>query len=290
MKKTLNLLMGILLTLFLSVPLFAADTIGVYMDEHKVAVESYMLSVGDHEGKYYMDVLPQIKNDRIYVPISTITKFLGANISWKNPNILINHNNTKLILTVGETGAIRNSQPIELDAPPYVDKGRTLVPLRFVSEALGLGVTYQNDRVDITSPNLKVNDVQIDAIQTEFSMTMGSVVSESKTNICMSRIYEEFQTNKANVMEIPSAFGSHNDIDSLDYYYELREYRFSDSSNNIVTQYKIYSHQSFGNSTGRYAIEDVINSEWYSITEEDFCTIIDLENIGEWTVVSDTIV
>lgn len=289
MKKVLQILTGVLsVTLFYTVPLYATETIEMYMDDHKIATESY--NVLNREGKYYMDVLPQVINERTYVPISTITKFLGVSINWQDPHITINYNNTELILTIGENEAIKNGQTIKLDASPYVRNGRTMVPLRFISEELGLGINYQDAKVGITFPKLKINDIQIATIQSEFGMTMGSVISESKTNICISRMYNEFEINKTKEMEIPSSFGSHNDIDSLDYYYELKEYKFNDSSNNTIAQYKIYSHQSFGNSTGLYAIEDVTNSKWYSCTEENYLNILDLENIGKWVELSNTVV
>ncbi|MBS5801248.1 MAG: hypothetical protein KID02_16115 [Clostridiales bacterium] len=289
MKKILQILTGVLsVTLLYTVPLYATETVEMYMDDHKVATESY--NVFNREGKYYMDVLPQVINERTYVPISTITKFLGVSINWQDPHITINYNNTELILTIGENEAIKNGQTIKLDASPYVRNGRTMVPLRFISEELGLGINYQDAKVGITFPKLKINDIQIATIQSEFGMTMGSVISESKTNICISRMYNEFEINKTKEMEIPSSFGSHNDIDSPDYYYELKEYKFNDSSNNTIAQYKIYSHQSFGNSTGLYAIEDVTNSKWYSCTEENYLNILDLENIGKWVEISNTVV
>ena len=289
MKKILQILTGVLsVTLLYTVPLYATETVEMYMDDHKVATESY--NVFNREGKYYMDVLPQVINERTYVPISTITKFLGVSINWQDPHITINYNNTELILTIGENEAIKNGQTIKLDASPYVRNGRTMVPLRFISEELGLGINYQDAKVGITFPKLKINDIQIATIQSEFGMTMGSVISESKTNICISRMYNEFEINKTKEMEIPSSFGSHNDIDSPDYYYELKEYKFNDSSNNTIAQYKIYSHQSFGNSTGLYAIEDVTNSKWYSCTEENYLNILDLENIGQWVEISNTVV
>ena len=289
MKKILQILTGVLsVTLLYTVPLYATETVEMYMDDHKVATESY--NVFNREGKYYMDVLPQVINERTYVPISTITKFLGVSINWQDPHITINYNNTELILTIGENEAIKNGQTIKLDASPYVRNGRTMVPLRFISEELGLGINYQDAKVGITFPKLKINDIQIATIQSEFGMTMGSVISESKTNICISRMYNEFEINKTKEMEIPSSFGSHNDIDSPDYYYELKEYKFNDSSNNTIAQYKIYSHQSFGNSTGLYSIEDVTNSKWYSCTEENYLNILDLENIGKWVEISNTVV
>lgn len=51
-----------------------------------------------------------------------------------------------ITLTIGQTSAIVESQPYTLDALPYVDEraGRTLVPVRFVSEALGAAVKWEH--------------------------------------------------------------------------------------------------------------------------------------------------
>ena len=32
---------------------------------------------------------------------------------------------------------------VQLDAPPYIEMGRTMVPVRFVAEALGANVDWQ---------------------------------------------------------------------------------------------------------------------------------------------------
>ncbi|MEW6424870.1 MAG: stalk domain-containing protein [Bacillota bacterium] len=43
-------------------------------------------------------------------------------------------------------------QKIKPDAPPFIENGRTLVPVRAVAEALGLDVKYANGTVTITNP------------------------------------------------------------------------------------------------------------------------------------------
>ena len=291
MKKTLYLVVIIvLLGILNSVPTFASKSIELYMDNKKVATESYSVDVSNQEGKYYTDVLPQVKKGRTYIPMSTITKLLGANISWNDATIHINHNNNEMILTIGRAEAIKNGNRMPLDAPPYIDKGRTMVPLRFISEALGLNVAYKDGIIHVTTPTLTINDTPIVAIQNEWRMTMGSVLSESKSNICVSRIYNIFNRSKSKEIMEPSHFGTHYDIDSPKFYYQVKEYTFKDDSNNIVAQYKIYSEQSFGMRTNHYVIEDVTNSKWYSFTEEKYYDILDLENLGEWQVISNTIV
>lgn len=165
-----------------------------------------------------------------------------------------------------------------------------MIPLRFISEELGLGINYKNNKVEISFPKLSIAEVQVDTLQSEYGMTMGSIISESKTNLCISRIYNELKISKAKEINIPKSFGRKNEIDTMDYYYELKEYRFEDSSKNVIAQYRIYSNQSFGMNTGLYAIEDVLNSKWYSCLEESYFNISDLESLGKWVEVSNTAV
>ena len=48
-----------------------------------------------------------------------------------------------------------NGRPVESEAPPYIENGRTMVPVRFVSEALGAKVDWDNANklVTVTSGN-----------------------------------------------------------------------------------------------------------------------------------------
>ena len=52
-----------------------------------------------------------------------------------------------VILTVGQTGATVDGSPYTLDTAPYIDAvaNRTLVPIRFVSEALGAQVDWKEE-------------------------------------------------------------------------------------------------------------------------------------------------
>jgi len=71
-----------------------------------------------------------------------------------------------IILTIGKEEALVDGEPFILDAAPYINAaaGRTLVPLRFVSEALQAGVQWNGD----------VGQVTITAGEKEIVLTIGS--------------------------------------------------------------------------------------------------------------------
>ena len=49
---------------------------------------------------------------------------------------------TAIVLTIGEASALVNGSATVLDVAPFIQEGRTFVPLRFVVEQLGGEVTY----------------------------------------------------------------------------------------------------------------------------------------------------
>lgn len=93
-----------------------------------------------------LDQLPEIENDRVLVPLRAIFEALEAQVDWKADTQTVNvaKNSTTLSLTIGEQTAYKNGQPVSLDVPAKLSGGRTLVPLRFVSEALGAEVKWDD--------------------------------------------------------------------------------------------------------------------------------------------------
>ncbi|RLD17629.1 MAG: copper amine oxidase N-terminal domain-containing protein [Caldiserica bacterium] len=49
---------------------------------------------------------------------------------------------TKIVLQIGNSVAVINEKTTKLDSPPIIIKDRTLVPLRFISEAFGAKVEW----------------------------------------------------------------------------------------------------------------------------------------------------
>jgi len=165
-----------------------------------------------------------------------------------------------------------------------------MVPLRFISEAFGLTVNYKDNRIDINFPKIKVNNTAVASIQSQYWMTMGSVISESKNNICISRIYDVLDRAKTKEILEPSLFGHYNSLDIPEVYNLSGKYCFTDNTNNIVEQYEIYYEASYGMNTGVYILRDVTNSKWYSFTQEAIYDILELEKLGDWHIISNTVV
>jgi hypothetical protein len=91
-----------------------------------------------------MDVPPMIVNGRTMVPLRAIFEALGATVQWNpdNQSIVATKGNMNIRLQIGSTTALNNGSQVTLDAVPLIEGGRTLAPVRFVSEALGAQVNW----------------------------------------------------------------------------------------------------------------------------------------------------
>jgi hypothetical protein len=87
---------------------------------------------------------PIMQDDRVFVPLRGVFEDLGAHVDW-NPStqtVTAFRGHTKVQLTIGQTTASVDGKPVQLDVPAQIIQGSTMVPLRFVGEALGNNVRW----------------------------------------------------------------------------------------------------------------------------------------------------
>ena len=96
-----------------------------------------------------MDVAPEIKNDRTFVPVRYLAYSLGVpedGITWDSQNrkIIIVKDRTTVGLLIGQKYQYINKQPRKMDVAPYIKDGRTMLPARWVAEPLGATVIWDD--------------------------------------------------------------------------------------------------------------------------------------------------
>ncbi len=90
------------------------------------------------------DVPPMIQSGRVLVPLRGVFERLGAVVAWDpaTQTVLAARADTEVALQIGNPQARINGQVAMMDVPAMVVSGRTLVPLRFVSQVLGSQVSW----------------------------------------------------------------------------------------------------------------------------------------------------
>jgi len=107
------------------------------------------------------DVPPQILRGRTMVPLRAIAELTGATVDWDEARqtVTVSKGGGRIVLTVGASTANLNGVRATLDSPPIIVGGRTLVPLRFISESLGYWVEWDGNarRVSLISRLERLN-------------------------------------------------------------------------------------------------------------------------------------
>ena len=99
-----------------------------------------------NSGYIEFDQNPIIEDGRTLVPMRKIFETLGAAVDWngETQTITSKKGDTTIVLTVGDTTAYKNGEPIELDVPAKIVNERTLVPVRFIAESLDIIVEWHD--------------------------------------------------------------------------------------------------------------------------------------------------
>ncbi|WP_017753926.1 copper amine oxidase N-terminal domain-containing protein [Calidifontibacillus oryziterrae] len=123
-------------SLIISTQASAQNEITVYLDGNRLS----------------FDVSPTIQNGTTLVPMRKIFESLGASISYdgKSQTVFASKSGTEIKLQIGSKYPLINGKKTEIQVPGKIVNGRTLVPLRFVSESLGAVVNWNGTTRTIT--------------------------------------------------------------------------------------------------------------------------------------------
>lgn len=82
----------------------------------------------------------------VMVPIRIVSENLGYKVKWEKEtqSVQVQKGNSMIQMTAGKDAATVNGNVVNLDSPPLIKQGTTLVPLRFVGEGMGLRVGWDN--------------------------------------------------------------------------------------------------------------------------------------------------
>ncbi len=99
-----------------------------------------------------LDSPPIIVKGRTLVPLRFISEAFGAKVEWNSVFrlVFIKMGEKEIIVQIGIPYASINGKKVLLDSPPLIVKDRTMVPLRFIAEALGAEVTWDETTKSIT--------------------------------------------------------------------------------------------------------------------------------------------
>jgi hypothetical protein len=95
--------------------------------------------------KATLDAPPVVVKGRSLLPFRPISESLEAEVKWNaaEQSVTMSRNGQMVKLIIGKSIAYVNKKPVKLDAPAMIHEGRTIVPVRFLGEALETEVQWQ---------------------------------------------------------------------------------------------------------------------------------------------------
>ena len=315
MKKVLTAVLSVVLLTTLTIPGLAAREVGLYFDGKQVRTElmkwTDSFSREDVPDIFYMDVSPQIASGRVFVPIRIVSAFFGAEVEWKSPHIYLTLGDTTLTLTINSDTVLINDTQMTLEAAPYIKDGRTMVPLRFISEAFGYEVGFRAGNVYIYTPSLYIDGLRAVSAQHYQKMTHGGILNESETNICINLLYQFLLDSIGEEITMSEYFGDEFDTQESSKLIQfiIGEIFFMETEGlegEAIQQYGIYRRDSISDEwfmlyyygseyvnisaatgLGNYIIRDVTQDKWYRVLDENTfiaCLYMRIQ-LGEWEMI-----
>lgn len=139
--------------------------------------------------KINFDVKPVMKNNRVMVPYRALLEAMGAKVYWHKSSgtIRSTREGESIQLTLFSKTAYVNGKKVSLDVPATIIDGRTLVPLRFISENLNGKVYWNSSQQSVTilidGQVASDGDIQIFLNDKKISLNSEPIVVDSRTYI-----------------------------------------------------------------------------------------------------------
>ncbi|GIP61119.1 stalk domain-containing protein [Paenibacillus woosongensis] len=147
-SKLLLILLSVVMTFGLTVSTVAAAKVTVTVQV-------------DGKNVNFPDEKPYFENDRVLIPIRFVSEALGAKVDYTketvgsrvNRVVDVKISNRTIRMPVNSDNVLVNDVIVTLDVPARLQGSRVFVPLRFVSEALGAKVNWDQSKrlVSITT-------------------------------------------------------------------------------------------------------------------------------------------
>lgn len=169
-----------------------------------VVVSAKDIQVKINEKLISFDVPPQIINDRTMVPMRAIFEAFNYKVNWTQSTQTITANGSQgtVVMRINSNYIEKNNNSTYIDVAPVIIDGRTLVPVRAISESLGCEVDWDGNKkiVSITmqeEKNLTSNSNTNKIVSIE---NMSNISGESFYNVEREKLVDNYGNTYSNAL------------------------------------------------------------------------------------------
>jgi N-acetylmuramoyl-L-alanine amidase len=150
--------------------LIAVLLFSFFQTERVEAVSTTSINIDGNE-LYEGQNLISLVDGRVYVPVRYIAEHLGGQVEWDSNQRKVtfynkqNNKQNKVELWIGVEEFKVNGILRKMDAKPHIKQNRTLVPIRFVADGLGLNVRW-----DAIAKRVMINQLGLHTVMANESL------------------------------------------------------------------------------------------------------------------------
>ncbi len=148
----------------------SAFGMSLHIDNKTIEYTLAPISMYVNEEKVKVTTMKPIQLDgRVLVPTREVSEALGGNVEWNNATktVTIKYKNKTIILKINDINATINDEQVKLDVPAKIINNKVMVPIRFVSEAMGLEVIWNDEQRAVYIEEPKKVDISINTSSSE---------------------------------------------------------------------------------------------------------------------------
>ena len=131
-----------------------------YIDDIRFNIGKNTMIVNGEEKQIDVDsnVVPTIIDGRTMLPARTIVEQLGADIAFnaESQEVKLEVDDIDMTLKIGEKEIAVDGEKSEIEVAPIIENGRTLLPVRAITENLGMGLEWNAEEQQV----ILTNDLQ----------------------------------------------------------------------------------------------------------------------------------
>jgi len=93
------------------------------------------------------DVQPRVDDGVPMTPLRYLLEKGGGKVDWENmtKTVKASADGKSIVIQIGDRNAKVDQVTVSMEVTPYIDRGRTIVPLSFIHDALGVNVEYDKE-------------------------------------------------------------------------------------------------------------------------------------------------
>ncbi|MGN1318204.1 MAG: copper amine oxidase N-terminal domain-containing protein [Lachnospirales bacterium] len=255
-----------------------------------MADEKINLVVNGAKVDFSGDQEPVIENGRTLVPFRAVFEKMGAKVEWFSEIQLCEatYGEVTVGIYIGDTKVILGEgAEIESDVPAKIINGRTMVPLRILSESIGAEVNWDSESrtVTVNTPEISGEAPESVNYTTENATAAGKVLVNYQYPVITDKYTQVDVLNKNIFTDIETvaseiAASAETDRSELNIVFLVRH----NSAGIFSVMYFIEDETVYWNNYGIVSGARISDDEYYMITDENFGTISESYSIESYDV------